>query len=389
MFGSNATEVVFTLGAFAVWACALGWALTRDKDRWYHTWVLALATLFWWIGESLAIRLGKYEYPNLGTIRLNIPFGGTPTHPGWIEDKLLALIPAGEGPPWMFHAACKANDYAIPLSVVALEAALLFGFFRFAASFFRGDQGRWRTSLATGGLCALLMVNLFAVLDPVVSTYDWCQPMEPHELVTYLPFGLWRWHSTLWHQPHWYGVPLINYAGWFLAAFVFGTLARYDDARNDLLIRRYRAVLVYALVTVVIVAVYIAVALGLLRAVSPVLVHGQEWLFGRAIVADKTWQLLVVGALLGVALLACWRCRRGARAGVKLIWLIPKALGMVFCLWLLWRVPHWGIFKVWVATAVVAFIVLLWPHVARRVFADDEPPYDAADVQPPRRLESV
>ena len=242
--GSNAAEVVFTLGAFAVWAYTLGWALTRPKkDRWYHTWVLALATLFWWIGESLAIRLGKYEYPNLGTIRLNIPFiGGTPKEPGWVENKLLSLIPTGEGPPWIFDEACKAKDYAIPLSVVALEAALLFGFFRFAASFFRADQGRWRTSLATGGLCALLMVNLFAVLDPVVSTHGWCQPKVLHQTVTYLPFGLWHWHTTQWHQGHWYGVPLINYAGWFLAAFVFGTLARYDDARDDLLIRPYKAV---------------------------------------------------------------------------------------------------------------------------------------------------
>ena len=388
MFGSYPTEVVFTLGAFAVWGYALWWALTRPKYRWYHTWVLGLATLFWWIGESLAIRLGKYEYPDLGTIRLNIPFGGTPDNHGWIEKGLISMIPADEGPPSMFDPRCVADTYAIPLSVVALEAALLFGFFRFAASFFRADQGRLRTSLATGALCALLIVNLFAVLDPVVSTTSWCHPKLDNPTATYLPFGLWHWYTTKWHQGHWYGVPLINYAGWFLAAAIFGTLARYDDARQDLLIRKYKNVLLYAVATILILALYLFLGFLFLKYVSAFLIHGQ-YLFGGAIVADKTWQLLVIGVLVGLALVALWRGRRRPRTEIEWIWLGPNALGFVFCLWLLWLVPHWGIFKVWVVTAIIAFIVLLWPYVAQKVFGDDELPTGAVDVQPPRRLEPI
>ena len=145
----------------------------------------------------------------------------------------------------------------------------------------------------------------------------------------------------------------------------------------------------YAVVTVLVAGVYILIALGLLKSVSPVLVHGQELLFGGPIVAEKTWQLLVIGVLLAVALLACWRVRRRSCAEIKLIWLGPMALGIVFCLWLLLRVPHWGILMVWGVTAIIAFIVLLWPYVARWGFGDDEPATDAVEVKPPRHLEPV
>jgi hypothetical protein len=205
MFGVDAAVVVFTLGAFAVWAYALSWALKQPKNRWYHIWLLVLVTLFWFIGESLAIRLGKYAYPKFPAIvRVSLPlplsFAGTPQNPQWLEKKLVSLIPPAEGPPSKFDPSCLADSYAIPLPVVAIEAALLFGFFRLAASLLRVDKSRWRTSIATGGLCALLLVNTFAALDPVVSKTRWCEPLVQDHTTPYLNFGLWTWFTTQTHQ---------------------------------------------------------------------------------------------------------------------------------------------------------------------------------------------
>jgi hypothetical protein len=368
----DAAVVVFTLGAFAVWGYALWWALTQRKYPWYHVWLLVLVTLFWFIGESLAIRLGKYEYPRFPPIlRVNFPIiGGTPQHPGWVEEKLVALIPAGEGPPWKFDRSCKADSYDIPLPVVAIEAALVFGFFRLAASFLRVDKSRWWTSIATGGLCALLMVNSFAALDPVVSITKWCQPEFPDPTHMYLPIGLWRWFTTQTHQGYWFGVPLVNYAAWFVAAAVFGFLARWDDQRNDLLIRKYKIWICYAAATIVILAIYVAAALGVTIVVDRVLIHGQEYFFGHPVFAPKMWQLGLVALLLGLALIACWSGRRHSRITIEVVAAAPKVLALLYCLWLLLRFFHAGIFVVWSVSVAVAVIVLRWPFIARRVFGD-------------------
>ncbi|PYR47650.1 MAG: hypothetical protein DMF89_18040 [Acidobacteria bacterium] len=369
MFGYDAAVVVFTLGAFAVWAYALSWALKQPKYRWYHTWVLVLVTLFWFIGESLAIRLGKYEYLKFpANLRVNLPFGGTPQNPRWVEEKLVSLIPPREGSP-KFDPSCKADSYAIPLPVVAIEAALLFGFFRLAASFLKVNKSRWRTSTATGGLCALLLVNSFAALDPVVSTTRWCELGVPNPTVTYLPFGLWNWFTTQTHQGYWFGVPTVNYAAWFVAAAVFGFLARWDGQRDDLLIRKYKIWIGYAAATIVILAIYVPAALGVTIVVDLVLVHGQEYLFGqRPVFAPKMWQLGVVALLLGLALIACWSGRRQSRIKIGVVAVAPKALALSYCLWLLLRFFHGGIFVVWSVSVAVAVIVLGWPFIARRVF---------------------
>src|SRR5262245_26352254 len=168
MFGYDSTVFVFSLGAFAVWGYALFWAFTRPKEQypWYHMWVLGLVTLFWFVGESLARRLGKYSCPLdkwPETLRASIPrtWFGTAAAPYTVEKFLFSLVPSAEGPPWRFDTSCVAQTYTVPLPVVAFEAALVFGFFHLATVLLRTDKGRLRTALATGGLCGLLMVNAF------------------------------------------------------------------------------------------------------------------------------------------------------------------------------------------------------------------------------------
>jgi carotenoid biosynthesis protein len=379
----DAAVAVFTLGAFAVWASAFCWARRRPEYPWYHVWVLVLTTLFWFIGESLAIRLGKYDYAAFPPVlRFNFPFlGPDPNHLGWVENHLLSLIPSGEGPPWRFDPMCKAVSYGIPLPVVAIEAALLFGFFRLAAAFLRVnlvgasflgiDRGRWRTATATGGLCALLMVNLFAVMDPVVSTHSWCQPPN-HDPVaaTYLPVGLWNWFTTSTHPGYWFGVPLINYAGWFIGASVFGLLARLDDERDDGLVRKYKWWILYPIATIVILALYLLFAMVALVVVDRILIHGQQYIFGHDVVEPRTWQLALLALILGLAFLAYWRGKHQSRIKIEVVAAAPKVLALLYCFWLLWQYFQGAIFALWCIAATITTIVL-WPLITsntRRAF---------------------
>lgn len=392
--------IVFTVGAFAVWGYAFWWAWHQEKDAWYHKWLLILLTLFWFVGESMTIRLGKYEYPLTRFppyLRVDSAIFGfaTPGIRDWIGTHLLKLIPPGEGPPWMFDPSCRAEAYSIPLPVVAIEAALVFGFFQLAVSLLKVQRGRWRTPLATGGLCGLLMVNTFAAFDPVVSTTQWCHAEFPNPVGTYLPFGLWNWFTTQTHPGYWFGVPVVNYAAWFIAAAVFGFLARSDDQRPTGFLRKYDSWWKYVLMTLAILAAYVAAGIGLLLVSDRFSVHGQDYLFVNHIFTDRAWQIGWVMLFLVVALRICWSARRESGITFKTlkpVTYVAKFFAFGYCLLLLagffFRtiLPTWtAIFGAWVPIAAVwtvtlgiALIVLHWDYIAQYVFGDPLRPEEAA-----------
>src|SRR5689334_21023498 len=66
---------LFTIAGCAAWAITLAWAIDkwRTRDQWHHLMVFGIATLFWWAGEHLAVRLGHYDYTGFPLI---LPFGG-------------------------------------------------------------------------------------------------------------------------------------------------------------------------------------------------------------------------------------------------------------------------------------------------------------------------
>src|SRR6185369_764783 len=82
---------LFTVTAFVVYIAVFRWALRQKSDlhQWHHCVVLVLGTLFWWLGEALAIRFGKYQYD---ARFMMFPFSGDPMHPDWLQDHLRSYI---------------------------------------------------------------------------------------------------------------------------------------------------------------------------------------------------------------------------------------------------------------------------------------------------------
>lgn len=364
MFAGSAAVIVFTVGACAAWALALWWAMTRPQYRWYHVWLLGLLTVYWWIGESIAIRLGKYEYPDL-PLRVPLPWGGSPDHPGKLHAALLWLLPKGEVVPKDLNPCCVARSWDIPFPVVAIEAALLFALFHLALRVIKSEDGiRLRAAFATAGLSALLLVNVTAVLDPVVSTTMWCETTMADPGYHFLDYGLWRWFTTDLHQGYWFGVPLINYAGWFLAAATFGFVARLDDQRPGGLIRKYKLLISYVVATAVITLVLFGLLVPIKVLVDEQLIHGREKLVGNQ-VSPKTWQFGVILMLLVLGVIGVYRGHRHRRPTFDWAILTPKVMLFAFCLGLLAFEPQLGIFTVWVVTVTIALVVVFWEFMAQ------------------------
>lgn len=97
----------------------------------------------------------------------------------------------------------------IPLSVLLMEASLTY-------------SALWTARLLGASLviqpflAALVLVNIDALLDPVVATAHNC---TDGSLSTRpgIGLGFWRWYVDKESLAEWYGVPIFNYAAWFAA----------------------------------------------------------------------------------------------------------------------------------------------------------------------------
>jgi hypothetical protein len=360
MFGPSAHVWVFSIAAFGVWLAAFVWSLKQGRLRWYYLFALLLATVFWAIGETLGIRLGKYDYtPEFG---LFLPFGGPPVDQD--QDLLLRLllrfvVPANEaGIP-----GCAQRSWNVPIAVVALEAALLFSFLR--VSFLRLKNSGWRAALATAGLSGFLMLNATAILDPVVSTTTWC-PDPSASTYHGLNFGLWHWYTNDIHPGYWFGVPLVNYIAWFLSVGTFSFMLRLDDHGPRGLVRRYKHWYGYLSALIVLLLIF-GLLIPLKVLVDRLFVHGQDYLFTPHHVFYATvWQF---GVLLGLLVAALWLLNHFGKlrpdSQVEWVSSLPQLAVFVFCLGALVVQPSWRIFLVWLVTAVIALTVIFWPFVAR------------------------
>jgi 4-hydroxybenzoate polyprenyltransferase len=69
-----------------------------------------------------------------------------------------------------------------------------------------------------------MLVNIDALLDPVVATAHDCSSGAPLDAGT-SRLGLWRWYTDPVLSADWFGIPLFNYAAWFAAPALLVALA--------------------------------------------------------------------------------------------------------------------------------------------------------------------
>jgi hypothetical protein len=394
-WGSPTHVFWFSIGACAAWGMALGWAALRPTgaERKHHLWVLGLATLFWWAGEAFGLRLGKYEYVQPFPLTLpKFPWSGTPhgTH-DFLKASLNFVLPS-----WMIVNDSPQKSWAIPFPVIALEAALLFTMFRISHLLFKGtdrpegtDRPKgtdWRAVLATGGLSAVLLINATAVLDPVVSSTEWCGAfnLDPN-LHGLIGFPLWHWFTNESHPGFWFGVPLVNYAAWFLTALVFGSVTRWrEDAAKDYDVRAGVVAMLWFFLILIISKLV----------VDGVLIALPQWRFGKVQTLNgldnlRVWHLGVVVLLVigGFALVLRGHGNenplRGKGNENKWVFWVPQLFVLVFC----WSalILEWDqrIVAVGIVSTVFLYVVMFRPGLIARVVRRPVPPAPAPPAPVP------
>jgi hypothetical protein len=205
-----------------------------------------------------------------------------------------------------------------------------------------------------------------------------------------LHFGLLVWFTNDVHTGYWFGVPVVNYAAWFLSAATFAFVARLDEYRPRAITSFKALTALYLGAALFFLAVLFFLLIPLKAALDVVLVHGQTYLFtSHPVFKEHVWQFIVLGVLL------LWGLRRvvrgwHTRSNTKfdLISSLPQIAVLVLCLATLLVEWHTWIFVIWVATAVVAVTVMLWPFVLRIVAfvlallqGRRTPPAEVADVR--------
>jgi hypothetical protein len=354
MVVEQAAVWVFSAVACIVWFITLRWALQPSRFRRYNIFILLLSTLFWWLGESLALRLGRYQYSGFFPLSFN-PWGGTPAQPDFLADFLRRSLSWIPGEIDAMSCQMPQDSWAVPLPVVAIEAALLFWFLRVSVIRLAGEGVR--TSLAAASISGLLMVNLFAVMDPVVSTTQWCGQAHLDPRSSGLDvINLWTWFTDEVHPGYWFGVPLVNYAGWFLTVFTFTFLLRLeDDGTGGILspsnhrfgLLGYGAALV----------MLFALLLPLKVAVDLILVHGHEAVtfLRQDFDVPRAWQFATMLGLLLVALaLAFLFGKRRPHPRVQWVAAVPQLAVLAYCLVALVIQPKGSIVAIWIVSAAIA-----------------------------------
>jgi len=382
MFGYPTAVFLFTVAACGAWACTLVWALKLREQRFLYVTVLLVATFFLGLSESLGIRLGKYQYHS--AFPLALPLGGTPSHSdlAWQGLNWIAMHTVGQ----MGIPGCDQLSWNIPFPVVALEAAFVVAFFRI--SLLRLTNSGWSAAFAAAGLNALLVVNLDAILDPVVSTSVWCGT-APDPNYHGLTLGLWQWFTNDTHPGYWFGVPLVNFISWFVAVGTFSFLLRLETGPRGLL-RRYKHWFKYVLAVPAVVIVLFIIQVPIKIGIDLVLVRGQDFLFDpHPVVDNKIWHFGVMVVLL------LWAVRLMRRYGEfssirRIDWTCVAAqiLVFAFCLGALWFDPsaNANLWAIWFLTAAIASTVESRSFVARvitRIFGGrPTPQIEVSKVSP-------
>ncbi|HEU5259407.1 MAG TPA: hypothetical protein VFU28_25640 [Vicinamibacterales bacterium] len=386
---------LFTVAAFVVYIAVFRWALTQKSKlhKWHHCVVLILATLFWWLGEALAIRFGKYQYD---ARFMMFPFSGDPQHPDLLQHYLgsyiglLARALPGK-PPTLSSVVtgCQSlgqTRWEVAVPVVLLESALVFTMLNLAYQrFVEPKNATWQQKYIylpaiTGAFCALLMVNLTFVLDPVVSTKEWCGAgKDPAALDSLrgLNIGLWHWFTNENNPGYWFDVPLGNYVAWFAATLVFTAFYRVDRPGPQRLIKWFEANYWFRYVPGMILLLFLATIAGttLYFYLGAFVGRGNQFLESFHIRVDqRTWQFFAMGVVLALAgIFVALRGRHYRHRKFTALFWLPQFTIFGFCFAAILFNSELLVIVLLGATVGVAMVVQRW----ERQFAD------AATVPPP------
>jgi hypothetical protein len=361
MFGISA-PILFSAVTSALWLGTLLWSIKHREHGWYHFWVLVIATLAWWLGECVAIRLGKYEYVGFPDW-MAFPFGGPPNKAERLAGALVRLdkfihLPGVEGcmPP--------QESWNIPFSVVALEATLVFAFLRL--SYFRLHSSGVRGAVAAAGLSSALIVILAAILDPVVSTTQWCaDPRTDPKLHGLLQVNLWHWFTNEPYTGYWFGVPVVNYVAWFVGMGTFSFLTRLDDDGPKGIVKKYDHWFKYVLAAIATLAILFSIEFPFLIGLDIALVKGRAVLL--PFVTQRTWEYVFVVALVLLSVFVIVRFGK-AHPNPKTEWvaIAPQIIVLVFCLLAIARERHYVLLTVLAFAVISVAFVMALPFIAKK-----------------------
>jgi hypothetical protein len=267
---------------------------------------------------------------------------------------------------------CPPKRWSIPFPVVALEATLVFAFIRLAAGRLSG-KGR-KPALGTACLSAVIMVTLAAILDPVVSTSQWCGTSNDPGYHGLSNVELWHWYTNETHPGYWFGVPVVNYIAWFVGMGAFSFLARLDDQGPGGFIRKYDHWYQYVLATVAFLAILFLIQVPVKIVIDLLLLRGQDFLFVSPPVINKgVWALGLVVVLFGLSLRVIWWFR-GHHKETPMEWIVlaPPLIVLAFCLVALLFEPYGKLFVVWAVSFAITGAVMGWPSIVR--FFQKTPP---------------
>jgi hypothetical protein len=366
---------VFSAVSLTMWVAVLVWSFRQRKESWYHVLVLLMATITWWLGECIAIRLGKYQYADFPSW-LVMPFAGSPIAGDGLERFLTHVHAVLKLPRVCCQASPHQTSWKIPFPIIALEASLVVAFLRL--SFFRLRNKGFAAACAAGCFSAVLMVTLAAILDPVVSTTEWCGLAKDPCYHGLLRVRLWHWFTDENYTGYWFGVPMVNYVSWFVGMFVFSFMARLDDDGPRGLIRPYKHWWGYLLAVVVTIAAIFVLEFPLKIAIDMILVRVPEFIP----IPRSVWEFVVVGVLLASNVFVIWRSGGVHPQPKKVGWVgtAPPIGVLAFCLVYLVLEPQFVLFVVWAVSAALTYVVGFRPEIATRRKPRPQVPAEAASV---------
>jgi hypothetical protein len=363
---------VFSVVTMTMWLATLAWCLSpkRGSERWYNVFLLAAATVAWWLGETSAVRLGKYQYSSAFPGWLVLPLGGPPDHSDFLAQQLNVIV-TWAGLPRVTNCPQPQITWNIPFPVVALEACLVFAFVRL--SFYRLVNKGFAVAVAAASFSGVLMVTLAAILDPVVSTHTWCGTGPDPGYHGLARFEVWHWFLDESYTGYWFGVPTVNYAAWFIGMSSFSLLNRLDDNGPAGIVRRYDRLYKYVLAIVALTATLFLIQVPTKIGLDVLLVRGPELVRQLPFsphISKVAWEFAVIGTLLGVS-----TCIVGWYATVhpdpRREWVCTSPPVAVLLLCLLALVLEWGgwLNVVWALAFFVTSVITGLPLILPR-FSD-------------------